>query len=411
MEAPKEMYNPKLIAKALTQERLGGKAYLQLCAYGETLMDPLIAEVTELLLHEGHYVAVSHNGTIRKTIDVFCDFVSDLKERLHFFISLQWAELNRLDLLDAYADNIRKIKASQISFSISVTLEDILVPQVDAIKEYCMKEFGTMCHILECRDESKPGIPRMTELPLEKHQEVWGSFESLTFDTQQIHWGKRREEFCYMGETAAYLDFGSGDIWQACSGKKLCNAFDDLDEPIRFCALGKNCQVAHCYLGNILLGLGGVIPEIPYPSFAEQRDRLCADGTTWFTPKVRAFFSQRVSENIVLYSDARKAYIDTVMAVAYGNTPRETEGKIREMVLDRFARLNAKNVQIQGNGPLSGYFLSILSDCDVSVSPLNDGFSEADAILVTDYDDFPNVRDSLMKGGAQQVISVLDVVC
>ena len=409
--APQKLYDPQLVARALTQERLGGKAYLQLCAYGETFLDPQIVEVATLLLKNGHYVAISHNGTIRKIIDEFCAFPENLKERLHFFISLQWEQLKKMNLLDQYADNIRTIKSSGISFSISVTLEDCLVPEIDEIKAYCLKEFGVLCHILECRDETKQTVPRMTKYPLDEHIKNWGSFNSLTFDTQQIYWGQHRDEFCYMGEAAVYLDFSSGNIWQACRGKKLCNIFDDLDEPIRFCGLGHNCKVAHCYLGNILMGFGGVIPEIQYPSFAVQRDRVCEDGTMWLTPKVRSFFMQRVMNNLPPYSKDKKKFISDVMAVVYENKQRTTDSELSKILTTHLEKKHIATVNVQGcSKPLGAFLLRLLNMTSLDVSPLINRMKTVDATIVTDYDDYPNVRKSLNSKGIFNVISILDLV-
>jgi len=408
---PTRMYEPELIARALTQERLGGKAYLQLCGYGETFMDPLIVEVSERLLRNGHYVALSTNGTVRKINDIFCAFPQELKERLHFFISIQWEELKRLNLLNQYAENVRNIKACDISMSVSVTLSDSLVPEIPSIKEYCLKEFGVLCHILECRDERRSDIPRMTELPIEEHQRLWGSFDSPTFEWQQVYWGQHRNEFCYMGESAMYLDFSSGNIWQACLGKKLCNIFDDLNEPIRFCALGRNCNVAHCYLGNILLGLGGVVPEIQYPSFASQRDRICPDGTTWFTPKVRDFFHQRVINNLPPYSESKKIYIDTVMAIVYGHKPRETVDKLRSLLSKALNKSGIKSCNIQGcTKPLGKWLYELLQGTEFDVRRLSERLLGADMTIITEYDDFPNIRNSLANKGVNNIVSILDII-
>jgi len=406
---PGNVYDPKLIAKALTQKRLGGKAYLHICAWGETFLDPQIVEVSDLLLREGHYVSLSHNGTIRNVINEFCSFEPRLKQRLHFFVALQWSELKRLVLLDSFAENVRKIKDSSISYSISVTADDLLISEIAMIKEYCLDNFGALCHVLECRDETKPEIPRMTELMTDKHIELWGSFNSLTFDTQQIYWEERRNEFCYMGEVAGFIDFDSGLIWQACGGKKLCNMFDDLSEPIRFCALGRNCQKAHCFLGNILMGGGGVIPEIPYPRFAEQRDRRCQDGSTWYTPKFRKFCSQKAIENMEPYSTDRKVYIDTIMAVVYSNTPIEPEDKIRSIIVKGLTRHKAQSITLHGSNELKNWLAQILRDSKIQV--LQEGNNtEAEAVIVTDYDAFPVMRDALYKLGAKKVISVIDIV-
>lgn len=409
---PEKLYDPELVAKALTIERLGGKAYVHMCAWGETFLDPQIVKTARLLLENGHYVGISHNGTIRRVIDEFNAFPPELKERLHYFVSLQWDELKKKNMLEQYADNVRSIKMANISFSVSVTLEDILISEIPEIKAFCIKEFGVLCHILECRDEKKRQIPRMTKLPLEEHQRLWGSFDSLTFATQQTYWGEYRNEFCYMGEAAAYVDFGSGNMWQACHGKKLCNIFDDLDEPIRFCALGHNCQVAHCYLGNILIGFGGCIPEIPYPSFAVQRDRVCADGTTWLTPKVRSFLQQRAINNLPPYSRNKKIWVDAVMGVVYGRKKQRTSNEELTAILQKALKgrgIHTVNVQGQAK-PLGEFVYDLLKQTDLDISPLRSRMETVDMTIVTDYDDFPNVRRSLQNKGIKNLVSVLELV-
>ncbi|GHT71387.1 hypothetical protein AGMMS49950_07930 [Endomicrobiia bacterium] len=64
------------------------------------------------------------------------------------------------------------------------------------------------------------------------------------------------------------------------------------------------------------------------PTYAEERDRICLDGSHWLTPLMRDMFSHRMSEWHRQYSDEKKLFIDLLMRWRYSSecpTPEEAK--------------------------------------------------------------------------------------
>lgn len=58
---PKFKYSPEDVAKACSKQRIGGLAYINFCADGETLLTKNIDEYIRLLAKEGHYIEIVTN--------------------------------------------------------------------------------------------------------------------------------------------------------------------------------------------------------------------------------------------------------------------------------------------------------------------------------------------------------------
>ena len=50
----------------------------------------------------------------------------------------------------------------------------------------------------------------------------------------------------------------------------------------------------------------GNIPELECPTYAEERDRKCNDGTHWLKEECKEFFSTKLYDSNKEYSDERK---------------------------------------------------------------------------------------------------------
>ena len=61
---PEMKYSPEQVAKALSKKRLGGSAYINVCADGETLLTRDIEVYMRKLAEEGHYIEFVTNCTI-----------------------------------------------------------------------------------------------------------------------------------------------------------------------------------------------------------------------------------------------------------------------------------------------------------------------------------------------------------
>ena len=109
-------YTPEQMGEALTKERLGGICYFSICGAGETTMQPEIADIVYHIMKHGHYVNITTNGTVTKIIDEILERNKDFTDRLHFAFSFHYLELVRLNLMDRFFDNVKKVREAGCSF-------------------------------------------------------------------------------------------------------------------------------------------------------------------------------------------------------------------------------------------------------------------------------------------------------
>ncbi|MBE6024855.1 MAG: radical SAM protein [Cellulosilyticum sp.] len=281
---------------AFSQERLGGVCMVNLCAGGETLLYPAIKELVEVILENGHYVMIVTNGLLTEKFKELITIDRDMRKRLFFKFSFHYLELKRLNKFDVYFDNIRRIKEAGCSFTVEMTPCDEEIPYIDDIKEKCIQGVGALPHITIARSDVDPEqrIPHLSKLSFEDYKKVWGQFNSNFFDEKCKMFYQKRTEYCYAGEWSAFIDLEDGRITPCNCGKEIGN-FYDFSRPINFCAIGNNCEIAHCYNGHSWLSFGN-IPELEFKTYAELRNRVCADGSEWLTPTIKEAFSSKLVE-------------------------------------------------------------------------------------------------------------------
>lgn len=294
---------PKELAQKLTVERLGGICYFNLCADGETMLQPQLIELISELTLQGHYADIITNGTMTKKFDELINYLSqDQQSRLMIKFSFHYLELKKKKLMSQYVDNINKIKKSNISYSIEITPHDELVPYINEIKSFSIKEFGALPHITVARDADTKKIELLTCYSREEYKKIWGQFDSSMFDFKFSTFNHRRQEFCYAGDWSVKLNLGTGEYRQCYVGDELGNICDE--GPLKFRAIGR-CRMPHCFNGHAFLALGD-IPDLKCPTYAEERDRLCDDGTHWLKADCLEFFSSKLYESNELYTDEEK---------------------------------------------------------------------------------------------------------
>lgn len=302
-ELPKFKYTPEHIVKSLSQRRLGGICNINICGEGETMLPPEIIPITKGLLENGHYVNLITNGTISKRFDELCEFEPNLLSRLFIKFSFQFLELKRLKLFDVFVSNVNKMKNMRVSYTIEITPNDELIPYIDEVKEFSLKNFGALPHITVARDNRDKNLPILTNLSKDEYKKIWGQFDSKMFDYKMKCFNVKRKEFCYAGAWTAFLMMGTGELKQCYLGKTIeNNIYENIDRPINFnMPVGYNCPDAHCFNSHAWLCFGD-IPEHQAPTYAEIRNRICLDDTEWLQPKVNKFFSSKLYENNKQYN-------------------------------------------------------------------------------------------------------------
>lgn len=293
MQMPSLEFSPEWITKALTTERLGGICWFSICGAGETLAPKEILPIVRGLLENGHFVNLTNNGTISQRIDELCALPEEMRKRLHFAFSLHYLELKRKNLLKTFVRNVKKVQSMGCSFLVQINLYDGYVPVWDEIGELCKREFGAFPQVALTREETRPKMKIFSAGTEEDYINIGKKFNSPLFDFTAKNFNVRRKEFCYAGDWACVLNLGTGEL-SACYGSGIRqNIFRDLTKPIRFCAIGKNCEKPYCINSSHFLSLG-TIPTMAAPTYAALRNR---EEAGWYSDEMKAFLSQKLREN------------------------------------------------------------------------------------------------------------------
>ncbi len=324
---PEFKYSPEVVKKALRQERLGGTCLINFCAGGETLLHPQITDYIRVVLENGHYVAVVTNATVSRRFDEIAQFPPELLSRLFFKFSYHYLELKKKNLFELFFSNIRKMRDLGCSFVLELTPNDESIPYIDDIKQRAIDELGAACHVTIARNDIAPDEdkPILTQLCKEEYYKTWSVFGSDMLEFKKTIFGVKRKEFCYAGDWAFYLNLGTGIMYQCQNGEHPKQIFEDPERPIDFTPVGHQCTQPHCYNGHAFLTLG-CIPELNTITYAQLRNRVCADGSEWLKPNVKDFFSCKLKDANREYSWAEKKW----HSLKYQQLVRKYVAKIRK---------------------------------------------------------------------------------
>lgn len=304
---PTMRYSPEHIARAFSRERIGGSAFFNICADGETLLTKNIDQYVKAILEQGHYVELVSNMTVTPMIEKILRFDRELLQRLEFKSSFHYLELKKRGLLHTFAENVNKAWEAGASATVETTPPDELIPYIDEMKAFSMKHFGALPHLSIARNDRTEGIEYLTELPLEEYDATWRQFDSGFWAYKRSVFGVRQKEFCYAGAWSINVDLSTGKAYQCYGGRSLGNILEDPDKPLPSQAIGQ-CPLAHCYNAHALLTLG-LIPGATDVRYGDIRNRERADGTQWLQPSVRKFFNTQLVESNAVYSETRKKQV------------------------------------------------------------------------------------------------------
>ncbi len=306
---PKVTYATETIIHALSQKRLGGVCHFNICGNGETLLCPQLVDIVEGLLREGHFVFIVTNGTVSKVIDKMLNFPCELRERLGFKFSFHYLQLQERGLVDTFFSNVKKAKKAGCSYMVDITPYDELIPYIDEIKTVCKKNLGAYCHVLVARKNNMKNKGILTKMGKKKYYEVWKTFASDLFDFKFLIFGKKRKEFCYAGDWTFTLNLLNGEIAPCYGYPGEQNIYDNINKPIKFCAVGNFCKEPHCYNGHAFLTLG-VIPELTTPKYSCMKNRIADDGHEWLNPIMKKHLNSKLYKAHREYSFFKKMYVN-----------------------------------------------------------------------------------------------------
>jgi hypothetical protein len=293
---PEMRYSPEQVAAALSLERVGGPAFMNFCAEGETLLTKDLDKYIYPLVKQGHYAEIVTNLSHNPMLDKILSWEKEVLARVEFKCSFHYLELKRLGLLERFARNVRAVWDAGASANIEITPSDELIPFLDELKAFSLEHFGALPHITIARNDRTPGIEYLTSLSMEEYDRVWSGFGSGFWQFKRELFGVRRKEFCYAGAWSLFIDLASGRCSQCYKGLELGNAFAHPERPLPSLPIGR-CRTAHCYNGHALLSMG-LIPELDTPGYGDLRDRLCeAEGRHWLQPQLREFFNTKLKDS------------------------------------------------------------------------------------------------------------------
>lgn len=325
---PKMLYSPEEVAYAIRPERIGGLAYINLCADGETLLVENIDKYVYEMAKQGHYVEIVTNLTVTKVLDKILQFPKEILEHLTFKCSFHYLELKAKNKLEIFADNVKKIWASGSSANIEVTPSDELIPYINELFEFSEKHFGAKPHLTIARDDRTDGIEYLTKLPMDEYDRIWSRFDSGFWRFKKSIFGKRQTLFCNAGKWSAYIDLSTGEARQCYCGKSLGNVFKNPDAPFPEEPIGR-CEISHCYNGHMFLTLG-LIPKHNEVYYGEIRNRIKPDGSQWLNPRLLSFFNTKLEESNPPVSLTEKSEVE--LRIMY-RTIRSCLGKVKRFIL------------------------------------------------------------------------------
>lgn len=329
-QIPEFKYSPEHIGKALNKERLGGISYISICGAGETLIPKEMPSIIEQILKQGHYVNITTNGTLTERFQEIISMPKELLKRLHFAFSLHYIELKRTNNLGKFFENIKMIKKAGCSFLVQLNLCDQYISLIDEIKEICIKEVGAYPQIAATRKEDFSGKKQKIELHTDSSNEEYikngKEFESPLFDFTMKNFLVKRKEFCYAGDWSLLLNLLTGDIKKCYAEPEHQNIYENIEEPIKFEAIGNNCRCKYCVNSSHFMSLG-IIPGEKAPTYAELRNRENAD---WYTQEMSGFLNTKLKESNNEYSIMKKIYINIKYRTS--KLKRKVKNKIRKII-------------------------------------------------------------------------------
>lgn len=299
----------KEIREALSKERLGGECLFNFCAGGETLLIEEIIDITKELLEEGHYIMIVTNGTLSKRFDEIVKLPKELLKKLFFKFSFHYLELKRLNQMEEYFKNIKKIKDVGCSYTVELTPSDEIIKEINNIKKICLDNVEAECHITIARDDRTSEINILSEKSYEDYKDIWGAFNSSFFDFKTAIFYKKRTEFCYAGDWSYYLNLVTGDLKQCYCGENIDNIYTNINLPLKQKPIGNGCTLPHCYNGHAFLTLG-TIPELETPNYSQMRNRITSNDEEWLSKVMKDFMSKKLKDSNLEYTEKEKKKIN-----------------------------------------------------------------------------------------------------
>ena len=301
-EICKFLHSPQVIGKALSKERVGGTAYINICGAGETLMPKEVPEIIMELLKQGHFVNVYTNGTLSTKFDEMLSLVPiNLRAYLSISFSFHYLELQRKNLLQTFFNNFTKMKKAGCTVVVNMVLDDSYLPHIEEIKRLSIANFGALPQISYPKKLQKnKNWESLTKAPMHT-SEIAETFDSGYWRFTEQYFNYDRKKFCYAGAWSFTINLATGWICRCYNHRPHQNIFEDLISPIQYKAVGNMCFSSSC--GGGLFLPQGVVPDLKAPSYFDLKNRSEAH---WYNENFKNFLSQQLHENNRQYTKVEK---------------------------------------------------------------------------------------------------------
>lgn len=276
LEKPIFHYSIEQMLSAFQPNRLGGIANVIVIGRGETLIPDEVIPFVHGLLDMGHYVEVVTNLSLsNKVEELLCTTKSNLK-RLLVKGSLHWVELKRLNLVDVYFNNMKKVLEAGASGLPFFVVCDEYMPYLEEIKNICEEKLGTVPQCSPClkyddhsdfyrygkiRTQPECTDEFVNKIDILFHSKIFDlCVRFLRIDPQKI--------FCYAGKWSFVVEMDTGYLGK-CHNKPTGQNFYDLKTDIFLEPVACFCGISSCALQYDFIAQG-LIPEIlNIPTYGE----------------------------------------------------------------------------------------------------------------------------------------------
>ena len=317
---PEMKYSPEAFKAAMNPKRVGGFAFGNFCADGETLLVKDIDLYVKAFVEQGHYAEVVTNLSVTKVLDKFLSWDRELLGRLEFKCSFHYLELKKKGLLDTFADNVKRVWKAGASATIEITPSDELIPYIDEVKAFSMEHFGALPHLTIARDDRTEAIDYLTNLDMEEYVHTWSQFGSDLWAFKRTIFGVKQQNFCYAGAWSLYINLCSGTAKPCYCGESFGDVFADPTKPFPQKPIGK-CPIAHCYNGHAFYTFG-LVPDATVVRYSDVRNRVCIDGLEWLQSPLKAFWSSYLPDQNKQYSHFKQVVYNMLHQSAHRLTFR-----------------------------------------------------------------------------------------
>ncbi len=261
----KKLSNKEQI-KLFSKKNLEGIAFFNFVTNGETLLYEKNIELIELLLKEGHVINIVTNLTYSEGVNKIISLPKELSERVIIHASLHYNELKEKNKLQIYFDNIKKLKAANISHHMDLTIAPEYMPILDEIKNSCINNVGILPNITIALDKSNNWMPYKF-YDEQTHQIIKKIFEAKELDVLKKFYTATHGKICKAGLWAFSYDNDHGFVIP-CNGIHKSLKRHWLTKKIRFKEVGI-CPHKHCFCGEIFLTWGLIPDLIDIPNYFE----------------------------------------------------------------------------------------------------------------------------------------------